>query len=149
MSDVESFLATARFPVLLKPISSGPTALSMRLVQSSDELLQHYDSIENPWTTNLMIQEYIPGGDEMTWTFNGYFDRRGECHVAFTGRKLRNFPAYFGAASLGVCVRNEWVEKTTIEFMKAIGYRGPLDLGYRYDERDGRYKVNDINPRVG
>ncbi|MGH7227337.1 MAG: hypothetical protein ACRELF_29340, partial [Gemmataceae bacterium] len=30
-----------------------------------------------------------------------------------------------------------------------IGYRGPLDLGYRYDARDGRYKVNDINPRIG
>jgi D-aspartate ligase len=37
----------------------------------------------------------------------------------------------------------------TIDFMKAIGYRGPLDLGYRYDTRDGRYKVNDINPRIG
>ena len=33
--------------------------------------------------------------------------------------------------------------------MKSIGYRGPLDLGYRFDVRDGRYKVLDINPRVG
>src|SRR5262249_22550268 len=27
--------------------------------------------------------------------------------------------------------------------------KGGLDLGYRYDCRDGRYKVNDVNPRVG
>jgi predicted ATP-grasp superfamily ATP-dependent carboligase len=33
--------------------------------------------------------------------------------------------------------------------MQAIGYRGALDLGYRYDARDDQYKVNDINPRVG
>ena len=33
--------------------------------------------------------------------------------------------------------------------MKGIGYRGPLDIGYRYDARDGKYKVNDINPRIG
>jgi len=97
----------------------------------------------------LMLQEYIPGGDEMTWTFNGYFDRSGACNVAFTGRKLRNYPAYFGQASLGVCVHNDEVTETTIGFMKAIGYRGPLDLGYRYDAGDGRYKVNDINPRIG
>src|SRR5262249_37475760 len=43
----------------------------------------------------------------------------------------------------------ETVEKTTIEFMKAIGYRGILDIGYRYDRRDGQYKVLDVNPRIG
>jgi D-aspartate ligase len=149
MADLEKFLATARFPVLLKPVSSGPAVTPMRLVQTPDELLAHYRSSGNPWASNVMIQEYIPGADEMTWTFNGYFDRDGGCKVAFTGRKLRNYPPYFGQGSLGVCVRNDEVEKTTIAFMQAIGYRGPLDLGYRYDARDGRYKVNDINPRIG
>jgi predicted ATP-grasp superfamily ATP-dependent carboligase len=33
--------------------------------------------------------------------------------------------------------------------MKAIGYRGILDIGYRYDRRDGQYKVLDVNPRIG
>ncbi len=146
-ADVRKFVATARFPLLLKPISSGPNAPPFRLVHGKDELLWHYRGCKDP--SNVMIQEYIPGGDEMTWTFNGYFDRQGQCAVAFTGRKLRNFRPYFGMASLGVCVHNAEVESTTIEFMKAVGYRGPLDLGYRYDARDGRYKVNDINPRIG
>jgi D-aspartate ligase len=147
--DIENYLAIARFPVLLKSISSGPSALPIRLAQTKHELLQLYDSIEDPSKSNLMIQEYIPGVDDMTWTFNGYFDRNGKCDVAFTGRKLRNYPPYFGQASLGVCVHNERVKRTTIEFMMAIGYRGPLDLGYRCDVRDGCYKVNDINPRIG
>jgi predicted ATP-grasp superfamily ATP-dependent carboligase len=33
--------------------------------------------------------------------------------------------------------------------MKTIGYRGILDIGYRYDARDGLYKVLDVNPRIG
>jgi predicted ATP-grasp superfamily ATP-dependent carboligase len=33
--------------------------------------------------------------------------------------------------------------------MKSIGYQGVLDIGYRYDARDGLYKVLDANPRVG
>lgn len=150
--DVVEYLEAARFPVLLKPIYSGLAGRAVPrilLVHTKRELLERYDAIEDPAMPNLMLQEYIPGGDEMTWTFNGYFDRAGECRVAFTGRKLRNYPPYFGQASLGVCVRNDDVARTTIEFMKAIGYRGPLDLGYRYDGRDGRYKVNDVNPRVG
>ena len=33
--------------------------------------------------------------------------------------------------------------------MKNIGYKGILDIGYRYDARDGQYKVLDVNPRIG
>ena len=155
-AEVVEFCRVAQFPVLIKPILHRVPAFHprmkqwlMTLVHSREELLAHYDAFETPSAPNLMLQEYIPGGDEMTWTFNGYFDQTGECRVAFTGRKLRNFPAYFGQASLAVCVDNETVRKTTIEFMTAIGYKGPLDIGYRYDARDGRYKVNDVNPRVG
>ncbi len=155
-AEVIDFCEVAQFPVLIKPILHQVPAFQaamkrwrMMLVDSREELLRHYDAFETPESPNVMIQEYIPGGDEMTWTFNGYFDRKGECYAPFTGRKLRNFPAYFGQASLAVCADNEIVKDTTIEFMKAIGYSGPLDIGYRYDVRDGRYKVNDINPRVG
>jgi len=155
-SEVIEFCRVAQFPVLVKPILHRVPAFHpkikrwlMPLVNSREELLAHYDAFETPSSPNVMLQEYIPGSDEMTWTFNGYFDRNGGCRVAFTGRKLRNFPAYFGQASLAACVDNEIVRKTTIEFMTAIGYKGPLDIGYRYDARDGRYKLNDVNPRVG
>jgi predicted ATP-grasp superfamily ATP-dependent carboligase len=33
--------------------------------------------------------------------------------------------------------------------MKQLGYKGVLDIGYRYDHRDGEYKVLDVNPRIG
>ena len=150
--EVLKYVEVVRFPVLLKPIYSqrpGRAVQPMVIVRTVRELLERYDAIEDPSLPNLMLQEYIPGGDDATWTFNGYFDRQGECRVSFTGRKLRNFPPYFGQASLGICVRNDEVEQTTLRFMRAIGYEGALDLGYRYDARDGQYKINDVNPRVG
>jgi D-aspartate ligase len=148
-ADVTDYLTAAQFPILLKPINPKQNPWPIRLVHTEHELFEYYDAVEDPSTPNVMLQEYIPGGDEYTWTFNGYFDQQGECCVAFTGRKLRNYPPYFGMASLGICIHNEHVARTTVDFMKAIGYRGPLDLGYRYDARDGLYKVNDINPRIG
>ena len=33
--------------------------------------------------------------------------------------------------------------------MKEVGYRGILDIGWRYDARDDRYKLLDVNPRLG
>jgi len=153
-NDVRSYLSTARFPILVKPVynnvpASGARPWRMFLVQTEQELLDRYQAIEDPLNPNVILQEYIPGPDSSTWTFNGYFDRESRCLAGFTGRKLRNYPAYFGRASLAICERNDEVERTAVEFMQRIGYRGALDIGFRYDRRDGRYKVNDVNPRVG
>jgi D-aspartate ligase len=149
--DVLKYLRSAQFPIVLKPIFNqinGKSAKPIVIAHTQQELLQIYDATEDPSRPNLMLQEFIPGGDE-TWVFNGYFDKNSECRIAFTGKKLRNFPPGFGMASLAVCLRNDDVKKMTVNFMKAIGYKGGLDLGYRYDSRDGRYKVHDINPRIG
>ena len=35
--------------------------------------------MEDPDQTNLMLQEYIPGGDDSVWMFNGYSDANSEC----------------------------------------------------------------------
>jgi predicted ATP-grasp superfamily ATP-dependent carboligase len=48
-----------------------------------------------------------------------------------------------------VCLPNPTVQEVTERFMRSIGYRGILDIGYRFDERDGQYKLLDVNPRIG
>jgi predicted ATP-grasp superfamily ATP-dependent carboligase len=152
-ADVRAFLHTARFPVMLKGIFGRELKIRagqrMFIVRTADELLEHYDRLEDPDRPNLMIQEYIPGGEDTIWMFNGYFDRQSECLIGFTGRKIRQCPAYTGPTSLGVCLRNDTVARQTRTLVKALGYRGVLDIGYRYDARDGRFKVLDVNPRIG
>ena len=65
--------------------------------------------MEDPADPNLMLQEYIPGGDDSIWMFNGYFDANSDCLAGFTGRKLRQTPPYTGVTSLGVCLPNDVV----------------------------------------
>jgi predicted ATP-grasp superfamily ATP-dependent carboligase len=153
VADVERYASTGRFPVMLKGIYGNRLALRTRkkmvIAQSPEELLAEYREMEDPDDPNLMLQEYIPGGDDQVYIFNGYFNRQSDCLVGFTGHKIRQFPIHVGCASLGECRWNETVADTTTRFMKAIGYQGILDIGYRLDARDGQYKVLDINPRVG
>ena len=152
-ADVVAWLATAQLPVMLKGIDGmrlqARTGRKMVIARTPAELLDWYDRLEDPAAPNLMLQEYIPGGDDTIWMFNGYFDERSECRLAFTGQKLRQHPVHTGATCLGIQLRNETVERLTVDFMRAVGYRGILDIGYRYDARDGRYKLLDPNPRVG
>ena len=153
VDDVRAFADRATFPVMLKGIEGNRlqrrTGRKMVIVERPDELVRLYDEMEDPDEPNLMLQEYIPGGDDVVWMFNGYFDHNSDCVAGFTGRKLRQTPVYTGATSLGVCLRNDVVDETTRQWMKQLGYRGILDIGYRYDARDGQYKVLDVNPRIG
>ena len=112
-------------------------------------MLAAFDRMGAPGQPNTMLQEYVPGGADSVWMFNGYFDGRSECLVGFCGQKLRQYPPYTGITSLGICRPNEVVAETTKAFMKEVGYRGILDIGYRFDARDGQYKLLDVNPRLG
>jgi D-aspartate ligase len=154
LDDILSFAQTATFPIVLK--ADEPSVARMNshsetvvVAQNESQLLAGYQRMEGLDRPNVLLQEYIPGGPETVWMFNGYFDHRSECLLGLTGRKIRQFPPYTGATSLGVCERNQTVEETSKRFLKAIGYRGIVDMGYRHDSRDGQYKLLDVNPRVG
>jgi D-aspartate ligase len=140
------------FPTVLKCINAGdapPSAPRVSIVENREELLAAYREMESPGDPNLMIQEYVPGKPETIWMFNGYFDVDSQCRIGFTGKKIRQTPPYTGATTLGVCLPNPTVEDATVRLMSAVGYRGILDIGYRFDHRDGAYKLLDVNPRIG
>jgi len=113
------------------------------------ELLAAYRAMQASGLPNAMLQEHVPGGPAADWMFNGYIDRAGRCPVAFTGVKLRQAPPGAGAATLGVCRDNRELVETAERLLRAVGYRGIVDVDYRRDPRDGRYKLLDVNPRIG
>jgi predicted ATP-grasp superfamily ATP-dependent carboligase len=143
-----------RFPAVLKSMDprlmrQRAGAKSVTIAADAAQLLAAYDAMEVAAEPNLMLQEYIPGDSRAVWMFNGYFDDQSICRFGMTGQKIRQSPPSTGATSLGECVGNPAVYQATVQFMRAIGYRGILDLGWRFDARDGRYKLLDVNPRVG
>lgn len=147
ISEVYEFIETAAFPVVVKP--SRPWLRSKTktsLVLSPQALLDIYRRSEGQ-ESNLLIQEHIRDGED--WFFNGYTDANSECLAGFTGRKLRSFPPQFGAATLSRSVTNPVLLRQAEALVKAIRYAGIMDIDYRFDRRDGQYKLLDFNPRIG
>ena len=155
--DVVNYIREAVFPVVMKGIDAWSHYGALRktgmdrvlILKSASELLESYGKLEAAGSPEVLLQEYIPGGPESVWMFNGYFDEGSECLLGYTGQKIRQHPPYTGFTTLGLCVDNEMVESVTKRFMKELGYRGTLDIGYRFDARDGNYKLLDVNPRMG
>src|SRR5690348_6617844 len=151
--DVARFIEGATFPVLLKGIDTlalrERTGHKMIVAKDGETLLRLYDEMETPESPNVMLQEYLPGGSQTVCMFDGYFNADSACLFGLTAQMIRQYPAYTGVTSLGMCVTNEIVATQARNFMKAVGYRGPLDLGFRLDVRTGQYKAIDVNPRIG
>ena len=151
--DVLEFCERARFPVMLKASdnihTTGRAGKKMVIARSQDELIGQYNAMEDGSNPSLMIQEYIPGGDDSVWMLNGYFDENSECLFSITAKKIHQTPPYTGMTALGICLPNPAIESATTTLVRAVGYKGILDIGYRYDARDGSYKLLDVNPRLG
>jgi D-aspartate ligase len=152
--DLHAYAEDGEFPVVVKRIGAPPVEGNARLasvvvVDDAAELRALADAVSDDLVPFMMLQEYIPGGPRSVWMLDGYFDARSDCLAAFTGRKLRQHPTHTGMTSLGVCEHNADVVATTERLMKEIGYRGVVDMGYRYDARDGSYRLLDVNPRIG
>jgi predicted ATP-grasp superfamily ATP-dependent carboligase len=151
--DVMEFCQTAVFPVMLKGIDTlalrERTGVKMVVVHDPETLLKYYDEMETPEEPNIMLQEYLGGGSQTVWMFDGYFNDESDCVFGLTAKMVRQYPAYTGVTSLGICLTNETVAQQTRTLMKAIGYRGALDIGYKFDPKTGLYKAIDVNPRIG
>lgn len=139
---------TAELPLMAKRATpwlraDGRRAWSTQVVRNRDELAAL--DVSSP----VVLQEHIPAACSEDWLFHGYCDRSSECLVAFTGRKLRSFPPGAGETSFGRSEPNPILESEAGALFTGLGYRGIMSLDYRYDRRDGRYKLLDFNPRVG
>jgi D-aspartate ligase len=142
------------YPVVLKRAEPwfpphDPNAPSVAIANTCEELLDAYERMESSVQPQVMVQDHIPGGSDSVWMFNGYFDARSEPLCAFTGRKLRQRGPRTGPTTLGVCGANATVADAAIRLLQELKYHGIVDMGFRYDARDGLYKLLDVNPRVG
>lgn len=142
---------TIPYPCILKPelihravgFLKGKKVL---LAETKAEYLQHVDAIPEG-LGGWLVQEIIPGAESEITLFGGYVDQQDEVRQSFTGRKLRQYPAGFGSASLVTSEICQETKTLTLQFIRRIGYQGVFGAEYKRDPRDGRLKIIEINPR--
>jgi|SRR5579862_580320 len=141
-----------QYPVIVKVAEPWLLPAGFRsvvMIDESRDLIEYYNAFTQYSTAaSLMIQEMISGSDCEDWFVHGYFDVNSKPVVLFTGIKLRSYPAFAGATTLGRAVRNETLREQAIKLCSDIGYSGIVDLDFRLD-KNRKYHLLDFNPRVG
>ena len=96
----------------------------------------------------LLAQEIVGSGVDSFYSLCSYISRDGEAKGVFVGRKLEQYPPDFGTACL---VDSRYVGEIVergVDILREFGYHGISEVEFLRDERDGEFKLLDINTRV-
>ncbi len=96
----------------------------------------------------IIVQELVPGDGAHQAGYCAFF-RDGHAVASMTVVRRRQHPSDFGRASTYVETRElPEIEEPSQRFLRAIGYYGLVELEYKRDDRDGCYKLLDVNART-
>ncbi len=96
----------------------------------------------------VMVQELIPGGGSQQFAYCSFFKDHRAIGSMVVGR-CRQHPPEFGRASTFVeTIDLPILEELSVRFLSSIDYYGLVELEYKLDQRDGQYKLLDVNGRT-
>jgi D-aspartate ligase len=96
----------------------------------------------------ILVQELVPGDGACQFSYCAFF-KNGVGDATMTVRRTRQHPPEFGRSSTFV----ETVDVPELvtyseRFLASIDYYGLVEMEYKLDRRDGKYKLLDVNPRT-
>ena len=100
-----------------------------------------------PEAGTLLMQEIVPGPESAITLWCGYLDEAGQVRQRFTARKLRQYPAGFGSASLVQSAPCPETAEIAERLLTALGYRGIAAAEFKRHPETGELKIIEVNPR--
>jgi predicted ATP-grasp superfamily ATP-dependent carboligase len=141
------------FPVVLKPAITAHLAsvTKKKAYRANDtqELIDLYEmmsAVIDP--SEILVQELVPGGAENLFSFAGFF-KDGVAVAGLSARRPRQHPMEFGRASTFVeTVGVPELRTLAGRLLQGIGYSGLAEVEFMYDEKDARFELLEVNPRI-
>ena len=135
---------------ILKPLSSVEFArkhsVKGYLVGSRAEAMTRSAGIDFP----ILLQDFIPGPPTASFFVEGFVDQNTRICAVLARQRLRMYPPKLGNSTFSKTVPlNQVAEavKSIEDLVRAVSYRGIFSAEFKYDRRDGHFKLLEINAR--
>ena len=155
-AEMEAFVATARFPCLIKPrhqreweaLPEGNSLRGLKLITVADpaEMRAQY-ALTEPLRPQVMAQEIIAGGDDTKFCYLSVYGEGSRRLGHVVVQEFRAYPISFGSGSLVEPVIDPEIDQLCDNFLRAIGYVGICEVEVKRDTRDGVVRLIEANPR--
>lgn len=152
VADYEQIADQVTFPCVLKPSYAhvwlqNYTHEKLLVIDRPEQLETCLEELAN-LEIEVVLQEMIPGKDSQVYVFPVYVSRQKEVLGYANLRKLRQQPVDFGIGAFDVSVHEPVLTETALKLIKQSGFCGMASTEYKWDCRDERFKLIDINPRT-
>ena len=147
------------FPVVVKPSNSVaywnchfPHKKKVFVANTKEEFDAILDAIyHSSYQDHLIIQEYIPGDDSHMRVMNCFSGKDGKVRLIALGQVLleEHSPEGIGSYAAILPTEDASLARQMKTFLEDIGYIGFANFDFKYDSRDGKYKLFEMNPRQG
>jgi predicted ATP-grasp superfamily ATP-dependent carboligase len=151
LSDIEA--EGVPYPVILKPAVNHhffpQTNIKALPAEDRSELRRGFAQMSRYIPPDeILVQERIPGGGENQFSFCAVC-KDGRAYASLVAQRRRQYPVDFGNASAFVETTDQpIVEAAGRRFLESIGFDGLAEVEFKFDPRDGKYKILDVNPRT-
>lgn len=150
-AQMEEAITQLQFPCILKPelrSNEFVNAASAKafLARTAAELKNQYLSFAAA-SPEVVVQEYIPGGEEELYFCFQYYNRDSTPLVSICGQKIRQWPPRCGSTSSCEVVNIPEIASLSTLFFKNINYFGPCSTEFKRDARSGKFIF--IEPTIG
>jgi predicted ATP-grasp superfamily ATP-dependent carboligase len=149
LDEAAGFVRSIGFPSLLKPCVGHRFfelfRKKMIVLRDHKDLEQAYRLAETAGV-EMMVQELIPGDDNHGANYNSFF-RNGHAVCEFTADKVRLSPPGIGFPRVVVSRTIPEVCESGRKMLGALKYNGFSCIEFKRDERDGVYKLMEVNGR--
>lgn len=109
------------------------------------------DIYDSGYRDSVIIQDFIPGDDSFMRVLTNYSDGGGKVRMMCLGHVLleEHTPHGIGNHAAIITEYDRDFTESIRKLLEEIGFIGFSNLDIKYDSRDGKYKVFEINPRQG
>lgn len=152
-------LDSINFPIVIKPSDSVTyfeadfsNKEKAYIVNTKDKAIEIIDNVyKSTYSDNLIIQDYIPGDDRSMRVLNAYVDQNSKVKMMTLGKVVLEDcnPELLGnyIAIMPDYDKDLYLKYT--KFLEELGYVGFANFDLKFDKRDGKYKVFELNVRQG
>ena len=147
LHELRSIAKEISYPAVLKARFSFGSR-GVRIANSKEELFKKYEELSSKFNNLILLQEYIPKGDEIgVYTL---FDFNHKPLAVTVQRRIRSYPASGGPSTLRETIKGELAEKAieiAFTLLRELKWYGLAMVEFRIDPRDNTPKLMEINPR--
>lgn len=158
-NNYKNFDIEFKYPIIIKPSNSVEYwkayfegKKKVYIAKNEDEKTIILNKIYgSTYKDNLIVQEYIPGDDTKLRVLNAYVDQNHKVTFMALGQILleEKTPHVIGDYGAIISDYDKHIFDKIQKFLEQIKYVGYANFDFKYDQRDKKYKLFEINIRQG